>query len=54
MEDAGAPDRDEAIRAAYATDGYSLRQIGDYFGLHYSLDSRIAREVGSRRAKNKT
>ncbi|PKM03445.1 MAG: addiction module toxin RelE, partial [Gammaproteobacteria bacterium HGW-Gammaproteobacteria-7] len=48
------PDRDEAIRAAYATGGYTLRQIGDHFELHYSVVSRIARGDRLRRAKNKT
>jgi putative transposase len=43
-------DRDGAIRAAYATGGYTLRQIGDHFGLHYSVVSRIARGVGAGRA----
>jgi len=44
--------RDEAIARAYTSDGYTLREIGDYFGLHYSHVSRIAR--GGREAKNKT
>lgn len=44
--------RDEAIQAAYATGGYTLRQIGEHFGLHYSVVSRIARTAG--RARNKT
>ena len=26
--------------------GYTLRQIGNHFGLHYSVVSQIAREVG--------
>lgn len=49
-----ATGRDEAIRAAYATGGYTLRQIGDHFGLHYSVVSRIARGEGHGGAKNKT
>jgi len=49
-----APDRDVAIRTAYATGGYTLRQIGDHFGLHYSVVSRIARGDRLLRAKNKT
>jgi REP element-mobilizing transposase RayT len=44
-----AGDRDAAIRAAYGTGGYTLRQIGDHFGLHYSVVSRIARGVGAGR-----
>ncbi|MFB6358685.1 MAG: transposase [Thiohalorhabdaceae bacterium] len=49
---AGAHPRDEAIARAYASGGYTLREIGDYFGLHYSHVSRIARR--GREAKNKT
>ena len=33
--------RDEAIVAAYASGGYSMKEIGDYFGLHYSYVSKI-------------
>lgn len=33
--------RDDAILASYASGGYSLKQIGDYHGLHYSRISRI-------------
>ena len=38
-----AENRDDAIRAAYATAQFTLRQIGDHFGLHYASVSRIAR-----------
>lgn len=34
-------DRNEAIAMAYASGGYSLKSIGDHFGLHYSRVSRI-------------
>lgn len=34
--------RGEAIFKAYASGGYSLKEIGNYFGLHYSRVSRIA------------
>ena len=34
-------DRDRAIRAAYQSGGYSLKELGIYFGLHYSSVSRI-------------
>ena len=34
-------DRDAAIVAAYASGGYSMKEIGDHFGLHYSYISRI-------------
>jgi len=41
-------DRDEAIVLAYASGGYSMKEIGDYFALHYSRVSRIIK------AKSKT
>jgi hypothetical protein len=40
------PDRDEAIRVAYASGTYTLAQIGEHFGLHYATVSRIARRGG--------
>ncbi len=46
------PDRDEAITAAYASGGYTLKEIGEHFGLHYAQISRIARR--SKNAKCKT
>lgn len=45
-------DRDQAIFEAYASGGYSLKEIGDHFGLHYSRISRIVRRL--RGAKGKT
>ncbi len=33
--------RNEAIRAAYASGGYTLKEVGDYFQLHYSRVSKI-------------
>lgn len=33
--------RNEAIKLAHSTGGYSMKQLGDYFGLHYSRISRI-------------
>ena len=36
-----ASSRDAAIIAAYASGGYTLKEIGDYYGLHYSRVSRI-------------
>jgi REP element-mobilizing transposase RayT len=38
-----ASDRDGAIRAAYANGSYTLKAIGEHFGLHYATVSRIAR-----------
>jgi putative transposase len=42
-------DRNQAIVAAFASGGYTLQAIGEYFGLHYSRVSRIVS-----RAKGKT
>jgi hypothetical protein len=33
--------RNEAITAAYASSGYTLKEIGQYFGLHYAHVSRV-------------
>jgi putative transposase len=33
--------RNEAIIKAYQSGGYTMKQIGEYFKLHYSLVSRI-------------
>ncbi|RVU30847.1 addiction module toxin RelE, partial [Rheinheimera riviphila] len=38
---------DEAIQVAYQSGSYTLQELGDYFGLHYSRISRIV-------AKSKT
>jgi putative transposase len=35
--------RDDAIVAAFESGGYNMKQVGDYFGLHYSRISRIVR-----------
>ena len=40
--------RNEAIMTAYSSGGYSMKDIGDYFGLHYSWVSRVIK------ANNKT
>ena len=34
-------DRNSAIKQAYQSGGYTLKQLGDYFGLHYSTVSGI-------------
>jgi hypothetical protein len=44
--------RDEAIVRAYASGGYSMKDIGPHFGLHYSRISRIISKY--RKAKGKT
>ena len=38
--------RNEAITAAYRSGDYTLAQIGDYFGLHYSTVGGIVRRSG--------
>ena len=37
--------RNDAIELAYSSGGYSLKEIGDYFGLHYTSISRIVRSA---------
>ena len=36
-----APSRDEAIRLAYASGNFTMKEVGHYFDLHYSRVSRI-------------
>jgi len=36
-----AATRDEAIAQSYASGGYSMKEIGEYYGLHYSWVSRL-------------
>jgi len=43
-----ATDRNEAIVAAYRSGGYSLKEVGDYFGLHYSSVSGILKNHKSK------
>lgn len=38
-----AANRNAAIEAAYASGAYTLKSIGEHFGLHYATVSRIAR-----------
>ena len=40
-----ANSRNEAIKLAYKSGGYSLKQIADYFDLHYTSISRIVRNA---------
>jgi len=44
-----SPDRNEAIRRAYASTAYSLTEIAKYFDIHISTASRIARDVDAKR-----
>jgi REP element-mobilizing transposase RayT len=50
------PERNRAIAQAYASGGYTMQEIGDYFGLHYSRVSKIIRAAPqvARKAKGKT
>lgn len=40
---AGGVERNAAIVAAYRSGGYTLKEIGEYFGLHYSTVSGIVK-----------
>jgi len=46
-------DRDEAICAAFESGAYSMKEIGEYFSLHYSSISRIV-SANKNRARFKT
>ncbi len=43
----GQAARHTAIRAAWASGHYMLREIGEHFGLHHAAIIRIAREAAS-------
>lgn len=49
-----ADSRDMAIVGAYLTGAYTLCEIGDYFGLHYSRISRIVNRRTRKKARGKT
>jgi hypothetical protein len=42
------PDRNTAIVRAYAAGGYTLKAIGEHFGLHYSTVSGIVKRHKSK------
>ncbi len=44
-------DRDSAIAAAYGSGAYTLKDIGDYFGLHYSRVSKIVGQAEREKGK---
>jgi len=44
--------RNEGIKLAYASGGYSMKDIGDYYHLHYSRISRIIAQ--QRKVKDNT
>ena len=46
--EAQANSRDEAICMAYKSGGYTQKQIGDFFGLHYAQISRIVKQAKSK------
>ena len=50
------PERNDSIVAAYRSGGYTLRDIGDFFSLHYSRISKIihAADLALREEKGKT
>lgn len=43
--------RDRAIAAAYASGGYTMQDVGDFFGLHYSRVSKIIQAADQARVK---
>jgi len=40
--------RNDAIISAYESGGYSLKEVGDYFKLHYSTVSEIVKNHKSK------
>lgn len=40
--------RNEAIKSAYLSGGYTLKEVGDYFGLHYTTVSGIVKSHKSK------
>jgi len=44
-------DRNEGIIAAYRSGGYSMKEIGEHFGVHYSSVSKIIKAGGNSRFK---
>jgi putative transposase len=40
-----ATNRNQAIQLSYASGGYSMKEIGDYYGIHYSRISKIINGV---------
>ena len=45
--------RDEAIYRSYNSGMYSMKEIGKYFGLHYSRISRIIKQNYEQEANGK-
>ena len=42
------PDRNSAIYEAYRSGGYTMKELGEYFGLHYATVSGIIRNHKSK------
>jgi putative transposase len=38
-------DKKQAINQAYLSGGYTLKQIGDHYGKHYTTISRIVKDI---------
>jgi DNA-binding MarR family transcriptional regulator len=41
----GYPDHNEAMARAYGSGVYSMKEIGDFFGVHYMTVSRAVRRL---------
>jgi hypothetical protein len=41
---AEAPDRNTAMRTAYQSGNFTLKEMGGHFGLHYATVSRLVRK----------
>ncbi len=44
---AEAPDRNQAMARAYLSGGYTMKEIGEHFGVHYMTVSRAVRKFES-------
>ena len=44
--------RDESIYHAYQSGHYTMKEIGEFFGLHYSRVSKIIYRIGMAKGKN--
>ena len=49
-----ASSRNEAIYSAFVSGGYTMKEIGKYFGLHYSSVSKIIKELELANSRFKT
>ena len=44
-------DRNQAMIAAYQSGGYSMKEVGEHFGMHYSSVSKIIKRAGNSQFK---